>query len=76
VVERGPFKSEVEGSIPSALTMSQLSILDSDAPFFSFPFSFFMLNASKYLGPSPEILRFAQDDTNLTSVLPTFNEKR
>ncbi len=89
MVERGPFKSEVEGSIPSALTSSQISVLDTDAPFFTFPSSFVMLSAAKHLGSLREILRFAQDDTAvfrmtrlcqddtaLFSVLPTFNEKR
>jgi hypothetical protein len=37
VVERGPFKSEVEGSIPSALTICQISVLDTHAPSFYFP---------------------------------------
>ena len=63
MVERGPFKSEVEGSIPSALTNSQISVLDTDAPFFTLPSSFVMLSAAKH-------------DTTLPSVLPTFNEKR
>ncbi len=57
--------------------------------FFSFPSSFVMLSKAKHLGPSREMLRFAQhdtavfrmtrlcpDDTALPSVLPTFTEKR
>ena len=45
MVERGPFKSEVEGSIPSALTISQISVLDTDAPFFYF--SIFICHAER-----------------------------